>query len=226
MPRFQPSLFDPLPESATEEMPDLRATSAMLTEVDMLCIVTGMSAEQGRKAIEKGGGVRGLARCSVQELQALEGVGPKRAAQIATMTAWAIALSRPDTGERKRIRSPADIANLLLLEMGLLEKEELRVIGLNTKNQVVFIDTVYKGSVNTTVVRIGEVLREAVRRNCPGLVLAHNHPSGDPTPSPEDVHVTELAVQAGDLLGIAILDHLVIGCNRYVSLKEKGLGFR
>jgi DNA repair protein RadC len=128
--------------------------------------------------------------------------------------------------ERPTIRSPEDVANLLLGEMSFLEQEELRVVLLNTKNQVMAIPRVYKGSVNTSLIRIGELFREAVRQNCPALVVVHNHPSGDPTPSADDVRVTEQMVEAGKLLEIEVLDHLVLGHQKYVSLKEKGLGFQ
>jgi len=96
---------------------------------------------------------------------------------------------------------------------------------LNTKNRVQSIETVYAGSVNSANVRIAEVFREAVRRDCIQLIVAHNHPSGDPTPSPEDVGVTRQLVEAGKLLDIAVLDHIVVGHGRFVSLKQRGLGF-
>ncbi|HMN31537.1 MAG TPA: JAB domain-containing protein, partial [Caldilineaceae bacterium] len=115
--------------------------------------------------------------------------------------------------------------NLLMLEMGLLEQEQLRVVLLDTKNYVLRLHTVYSGSLNSAVVRVGEIFREAIRANAASCILAHNHPRGDPTPSPEDVRVTEAVVQAGALLDVRVLDHLIIGRNRYVSLKERGLGF-
>ncbi len=110
--------------------------------------------------------------------------------------------------------------------MAFLEQEHLRVILLDTKNYVQSIHTVYQGNVNTALVRVAEVFREAVRTNSPSLIVAHNHPSGDPTPSPEDIHVTEQIVAAGKLLDVDVLDHLIIGRQRYVSLKERGLGFK
>ena len=109
--------------------------------------------------------------------------------------------------------------------MSLLEREQLRVIGLDTKNNVVFIDTVYSGSLNTTVVRFAEVLRMAVIMNAAGVILVHNHPSGDVSPSDEDVRVTALIRESARALDIEVMDHLIIGRNRYASLKEKGLGF-
>ncbi len=113
-----------------------------------------------------------------------------------------------------------------MAEMSFLEQEHLRVVLLNTKNQVLGISQVYIGNVNTSVVRAAEVFRPAVRQNCPSIIVVHNHPSGDPTPSPDDAAVTRQLVEAGKLLDIEMLDHIVIGSgNRFVSLKERGLGF-
>lgn len=129
-----------------------------------------------------------------------------------------------------QLRSPADVANYLMASVYFpfeeCVQEELHTLILDTKNYARYEVTNLLGSLNTTVVRVGELFREPIRHSGASIVIAHNHPSGDPTPSPEDVHVTELVVQAGELLGISVLDHLVIGKNKYVSLKERGLGFK
>jgi DNA repair protein RadC len=109
--------------------------------------------------------------------------------------------------------------------MGALEQEHLRVMLLDTRNRLMRIVEVYRGSLNSSLVRIGEVLRDAVRSNAAAVIVVHNHPSGDPTPSPEDVSLTRSIVEAGKILDIEVLDHLVIGKNRFVSLKARGLGF-
>lgn len=129
--------------------------------------------------------------------------------------------------ERPLVRSPSDVADLLIPEMGGLEHEEMRVVLLNTKNRILGMPLVYQGSVNTTVIRVAELFRDAVRQNASALIVAHNHPSGDPTPSPEDIAVTTEIVKSGKLLDIDVLDHLVIGAPpmRFTSLKERGLGF-
>jgi DNA repair protein RadC len=112
-----------------------------------------------------------------------------------------------------------------MAEMSLLTQEHLRTVLLDTRNRVLSMPTIYVGSLNSAAVRVGEVFREAIRANCAALIVAHNHPSGDPSPSPEDVQVTRQLVEAGSLLGVDVLDHIIIGHQRFVSLKERGLGF-
>jgi DNA repair protein RadC len=109
--------------------------------------------------------------------------------------------------------------------MGAFEQEHFRVLLLDTRNHLIRTVEVYQGSLNTSLIRVGEVFKEAVRSNAAAIIVVHNHPSGDPTPSPDDVGVTRALVEAGRLLDIEVLDHLVIGKNRFVSLKAKGLGF-
>jgi len=171
------------------------------------------------------GGLPGLARASLNELAALKGMGPAKACQLkaALELGRRLVVATPD--QRPKITSPADAANLLMPEMSMLEQEHLRLLLLDTKNAVIASPTIYIGSVNSAVIRVGELFRQAVRENCTSIIVAHNHPSGDPTPSPEDVQVTRRVVEAGRLLDIEVLDHIIIGQGRYVSLKERGLGF-
>ena len=171
------------------------------------------------------GGLLGLSRLPLSELTASKGVGQAKAVAIKAALELGRRLVLADVTERVQIRSPQDVASMLQIEMGLLEQEHLRVVLLNTKNHVVALRDVYKGSLNTSVIRTAEVFRDAVKENCAAIVVVHNHPSGDPTPSPEDVHVTRELVAAGKLLDIEVLDHLVIGRNRYVALRQKKLGF-
>ena len=127
--------------------------------------------------------------------------------------------------ERPSIRSPADAADILMVFIGNLDHEELWVVNLDTRNRVMSLVQLYKGSVNSSQVRVAEVFRQAIIDNSPAILLAHNHPSGDVSPSPDDVAVTRGIVQAGKLLDIDCLDHIVVSGGRYVSLKERGLGF-
>lgn len=166
-----------------------------------------------------------LARAGMYELQKFNGIGQQRAARLHATFELGKRLAKELPREHTRITSPSDIAQLVMPEMSLLEQEQMRVVLLDTKNRVNSIITAYQGSVHTTVIRIGELFREAIRRNSTGIVLVHNHPSGEPTPSPEDAAITREIVKAGQLLDIDVLDHLVIGDQRFVSLKERGLGF-
>jgi DNA repair protein RadC len=168
----------------------------------------------------------GLARASIAELSQIKGVGDAKAIQIkaALKLGRRLTIAAPD--ERPTVKSPADAANLLLVDMSTHEQEHMGVLLLDTRNRVLGLPaTIYIGNLNTAVVRIDELFREAIRQNCAAIIVAHNHPSGDRTPSPEDVRVTEQIVSAGKMLDVDVLDHLVIGGQRCVSLKERGLGF-
>jgi DNA repair protein RadC len=155
----------------------------------------------------------------------VKGIGAAKAVAIKAALELGRRLLLSEANERPQIRSPQDVASMLQLKMGLLQQEHLQVVLLNTKNFVVGTRTVYVGSLNASLIRTAEVFRDAVKENCAAIIVAHNHPSGDPTPSPEDVRVTRELVAAGKLLDIEVLDHLVIGQNRYISLKQQKLGF-
>ena len=127
--------------------------------------------------------------------------------------------------ERPAIHSPQDAFDILRCFIGGLDHEELWVMNLDTRNRVMHLVKLYQGSVNSSQVRVAEVFRAAITDNAPAILLAHNHPSGDPSPSPDDVSVTRAILQAGKLLDIELLDHLIITPDRFVSLKERGLGF-
>ena len=215
----------PLRERPVNRLLDHGPTAISTTEI-LAAIIQGPHALcQAQQLVVKFDGLVGLSRASLFELQSVEGIGPAKAAQIKAALELGRRLMIEPPESRTQIRSPADAANLLLGEMSLLEKEHLRVLLLDTKHYVLGSPTVYIGSVNTTMIRVAEVFQEAIKANCAGIIVAHNHPSGDPAPSPEDVAVTLQLVAAGKLLDIEVLDHLVIGRQRYVSLKERGLGF-
>ncbi|HEY3290113.1 MAG TPA: DNA repair protein RadC [Anaerolineae bacterium] len=171
-------------------------------------------------------GLSGLARANLDELQNVHGIGQVKAIEIqaALELGKRLILSSPDQ-QRTQIKTPGDAAQRLMLEMGTLEQEEVRTLLLDTRNRVLSAQQIYRGSLNTASMRIAEVFKPAIRANCASIIVAHNHPSGDPAPSAEDVKVTRSLVQAGKLLDIEVLDHIVIAQNRYVSLKERGLGF-
>ena len=170
-------------------------------------------------------GLPGLLQASFEQLTEVHGLGKAKVTQIKAALELGRRLLLDAPQERAKIQSPTDVSNLLMLEMGLLEREQVRVVLLDTKNYVQRIVTVYVGSLNAAVIRIGEIFTHAVRANSAALIVVHNHPSGDPTPSPEDVQMTEQIVAAGKLLNIDVLDHLIITRTSYVSLKERRLGF-
>ena len=202
-----------------------------LSNAELIAILLG-SGIQGQNAVQLGqallidvGGVANLPKVAYKQLVTRRGIGRAKAAQLiaAIELGRRISISSPD--DRPRIQSPEDAANLLLYEMAALEQEHLRVLLLNTRNECLAAVEVYRGSLNSSLIRVGEIFKEAIRQNAAAIIVAHNHPSGDPTPSPEDVAVTRAMVEAGKLVDIEVLDHLVIGHNRFISLKAKGLGF-
>jgi DNA repair protein RadC len=164
-----------------------------------------------------------LFQASVVELVSISGVGEATAARIKSALALSRRLSMTSM-DRVTVNSPGDAA-ALCSDMSTFDVEHLRVIMLNTKSMVLGIADVYKGSVNSSQIRVAEVFRPALQRNAPSIIIAHNHPSGSASPSPDDIAVTRVLVQAGKLLSIDVLDHLVIGHGVWESLKEKGLGF-
>ena len=179
----------------------------------------------GQRLLNQYHGLTGLHRAPFEDLKKQHGLGDAKAAQIKAAVELGRRLTLESPEERAAINSPADAAALVQYEMSALEQEHLRVILLDRRNRVLETVEVYKGSVNSSQIRVGEIFKEAVRKNASALIVIHNHPSGDPTPSPDDVAVTRAIVQAGKLLDVDVLDHLVIGQGRWVSLKERGLGF-
>lgn len=186
----------------------------------------GMSAvDLAQEALARHDGLAGLARATDLELASLPGVGPAKSAQlIASFELGRRLLADWPTG-RWTVRAPHDVADRLVLQMGRLEREELRAVLLDTKNHVLRVVTCYVGNVSASLVRVGELFRDAVRLDAAGVILVHNHPSGDPTPSPDDLHLTAEALAAGRLLDIDVLDHVVVGHDAWVSLRDRGIAF-
>jgi len=204
---------------------------AALSDAELLAIllrvgVAGTNVVQlAQQLLVERGGWSGLMRTDYIDLCQRHGIGGAKAATLKAALEIGRRLLLTEHGQRVQIKSPTDVAQLLMLEMSHLSQEQLRTVLLDTKNRVQSISTVYVGSLNASMVRVGEVFREALKHNSAALIVVHNHPSGDPTPSPEDVLVTHEIVAAGKLLDVDVLDHLVIGQGRFVSLRERGLGF-
>lgn len=201
-------------------------TNAELIAILLRVGVPGENAvEVGQRLLQKFGGLSGLHRTPIKELIEQHGIGEAKAAQVKAAIELGRRLTVDAPEEKLTINSPADAAALVHYEMSALEQEHLRVVLLDRRNRVLEIVEVYKGSVSSSQVRVGELFKEAIRANASALIVVHNHPSGDPTPSPDDVAVTRAITQAGKLLDVDVLDHLVIGQGKWVSLKERGLGF-
>ena len=216
-------------ERPRERLLQLGPEALSTAELLGILIRTGIS---GRNAVQVAqdillelGGLNGLQQASIEAMESIRGMGRAKAAQVkaAIEIGRRIAVAVPES--KPRIQSPEDAASLVLFEMSALAQEHMKVLHLNTRNDVLKISEMYRGSLNTSVVRVGELFREAIQLSAAGIILAHNHPSGDPSPSPEDIAVTTAVIKAGDLLDIDVLDHIVIGSNRFVSMKRRGLGF-
>jgi len=215
-------------ERPRERLARYGATALQTAELLAIILRVGTRQENvvelSARLLREYGGLGGLAGADLAELCGMHGMGESKATQLKAALELGRRLGIMGPG-RPQISRPEDVANLLLTDMCYLAQEQLRVLCLDSKNFVVHVQTVYQGTVNSSVVRAAEVLRPAVSRNCLGIVVVHNHPSGDPTPSLEDVRTTEQLRKAGELLDIELLDHVIIGQHKWVSLKEQGLGF-
>lgn len=191
---------------------------------DALARLLGLPLSAAAALVEEHGSLAGLRRVDLAGLHR-RGLTPSRAARLVAALDLASAALAERPQLRPQVTTPADAARLLLPEMGVLEREQLRVLLLDTKNRLITAVTLYQGTLSTCQVRVAEVLAAALRHNAAGLVVAHNHPSGDASPSPEDVALTRALVSAGALLDVPVLDHLVVAGSGYTSLRERGLGW-
>jgi DNA repair protein RadC len=229
-PGYRLMLREMAPDERPREKLKLRGPAA-LSDGELVAIIlnTGIVGETvtavSQRLIADHGGLRGLFRMDLSELARVRGLGDAKAVRLKAALELGRRLAALSPEERPQVGAPEDVANLLQIEMAALEQEQLRVVLLDTRHRILGTRTIYQGTTNQAQVRVGEVFRDAIRQNATALVAVHNHPSGDPTPSAADVALTVELVQAGALLGIELLDHLIIGQGRWVSLKRLGLGF-
>ncbi len=221
-------------EMPTDERPRERLErygAATLQTSELLAIIlrTGLPGENvvdlSLRLLRDFGGLAGLVAADLSDLCQTHGLGLAKASQLKAALEIANRLAALGPEQRPQITQPGDVARLLMLEMAYLAQEQLRVLCLDTKNHIIAQQSVYQGTINSSAVRAAEVFRPAITRACLSIVVVHNHPSGDPTPSPEDIRTTEQLRKAGELLDIELLDHIIIGRHQFVSLKERGLGF-
>jgi len=168
-------------------------------------------------------GLRGIATASVEELSSIRGLGTAKAAQIQAMVQLGKRLAASAFDTRQAIRSPQDAVDVVMPFLRDEPQENFMAVFVNTKNEVLKTRIITIGTLDSSLVAPRELFREAISMNSASVIIAHNHPSGDPTPSREDIAITKRLCQAGELVGIPVLDHLIIGDGRHLSLKEKGL---
>ena len=201
-------------------------SETLLTE-ELLALVlrTGAAGEKGYELASKllvtYGGLGGLLQAECRELMQEYGLGETRVVLLKAVLELGRRLNRPPTEKRYQITTPADVANLVMPDMAFLDHEQLRVIVLDTKNRVIDNVPLYKGTINSSVLRAAEIFRLAIVRKCSAIIICHSHPSGDPSPSNEDLEVSKQLVEAGKVLDVELLDHLIIGHHTFVSLKER-----
>lgn len=218
----------PAPERPRERLRQLGPVALSVRE--LLAILVG-SGTEGRSALAIAGellqgwsgSLRRLACASPAELEGVSGVGPAVAARLAAALELGRRLAREGPEERGRIRNPGDVYRRCAPSLRDLLQEEFRVLLLNTQHAVTRELVITRGTLDTSVVHPREVFRAAIVESAAAVVLVHNHPSGDPTPSPEDRAITTQLAQAGRLVGIPILDHIIVGDGRYISFVEAGI---
>lgn len=168
-------------------------------------------------------GISFLSHAEVEELTAIKGIGHCKAAQIIAAVELGKRISSRGGQDKLRVDSPLVIAELLMEEMRYLKREHFKIAILDTKNQIISIQDISVGNLNSSIVHPREVFNIAIKRSANSIILVHNHPSGDPTPSTEDINITHRLIDAGDIIGIKVLDHIIIGDNKYISFKQRNI---
>ncbi|WP_338555259.1 DNA repair protein RadC [Paenibacillus sp. KS-LC4] len=216
----------PQEERPRERLMKYGAEALSHTELLAILLRTGTKKESvvhlAGNIMKECGNLRNLMDMSLEELTAIRGIGPAKAIQLRAGLELGRRVSRTGNGEVVTVKRPEDAANYVMDELRHLRKEHFVCLFLNTKNHIIAQETLSMGTLNASLVHPREVFRAAIKCSSASLICVHNHPSGDPTPSPEDIALTKRLVSAGELVGIEVLDHLVIGDGRFISLKEQG----
>jgi DNA repair protein RadC len=228
MSEYQPMIRDlPRDQRPRERLASFGVSSLSDTELLAILLRVGSAKESvirlAERLLSHFGSLKGLAQASADDLQETKGIGEAKACELLAALEIGKRLAAFTDAPRPTIRCPQDIYQLVGTEMRFLSQEQFRTLSLDTKGGVIRSRTVTQGSLNASIVEAREVFREAIACNAASLIAIHNHPSGDPTPSQEDVSLTKRLVTAGDIIGITVLDHLVIGDGKWISLKERGL---
>ncbi|MCZ2259828.1 RadC family protein [Sporosarcina sp. G11-34] len=206
----------------------VRQGAASLSNQELIAILLGTGTRNesvlvlANRVLSSFDKIQDLKDATIEEYMSVKGVGQAKAALLLAAVELGKRLYRKHTEERFTIRSPEDAASYLMTDMTSLNQEHFVVLFMNVKNEVLHKQTIFIGSLNSAIVHPREIFREAVKRSAASIICAHNHPSGSPSPSPEDIEVTKRLVDAGALMGIEVLDHVIIGDHQFISLKEKG----
>lgn len=207
----------------------VRYGASVLSNAELLAILlrTGTRKESAislaHRLLIQEQGLRFLADSDVKQLSAISGIGQAKAAQIKAALELGKRMAAAEYGADKPVKCPQDVADLLMEEMRYLKKEHMKLVLLNVKCNLISVEDISIGSLNASIVHPREVFNPAIRKSSASIIMVHNHPSGDPTPSSEDIGITSRIRDAGKLLGIELVDHIIIGDGKYTSLKEKGL---
>lgn len=218
-----------MPEQQRPRERLLHFGASSLSDIELLAILlrTGTknasAIDLAKLLLAKFGDLQGLLDASVEEMAKLKGIGTAKAVQIKAALELSKRLMILPSAKRVTIRTPKDVAALVMGDMRYLDKEYFRALLLNTKNQVLSIETISIGTLDSSMVHPRELFKIAVKKSAAALILVHNHPSGDPTPSKDDINITKRIVKSGEILGISVLDHVIIGDNKFISLKTEGL---
>ncbi|MCJ7839899.1 DNA repair protein RadC [Lederbergia sp. NSJ-179] len=216
----------PVDERPRERLIKTGPESLSTQEILAILLRTGTKSESvlqlANRLLTKFDGLMWLKEAALEELTSVKGIGEAKAVQLAAAIELGRRISNLTYDDRYVIRSPEDGANYVMNDMRFLSQEHFVALYLNTKNQVIHRQTIFIGSLNASIVHPREVFKEAFRRAAASILCFHNHPSGDPAPSREDIEVTRRLAECGKMLGIEVLDHLIIGDKKYVSMKEKG----
>jgi len=228
LPDYRPTIKDlPLLSRPRERLDTLGSQGLSDAELLAIVLVTGSRQETAldlaNRLLNQFNGLVGLMDLNLEELTMVKGIGVAKACQVKASLELAKRLQAWRGDVMPIIKCPGDVAGLLMEERRFLDREHFDILCLDTKSHVLKIENISIGSLNASIVHPREVFKKAIRCSAAAILLVHNHPSGDPTPSKEDIDVTKRLCESGELLGIKVLDHVIIGNKRFASLKEKGL---
>lgn len=233
---FEKYTIKEMPEDERPQEKLIKFGPDYLSNAELLALIIRTGNSKGDSAIDTAtkvlrslrtandkNGLNSLKNANLSSLMQVDGIGEAKAAMILAAVQLGIRLAVSSNGTKIRVTSPSIAANYVLSEMSVLEQEHFRVMTLNTKKEINFIREISKGTINMTIVHAREVFRAAISDNAHSIILLHNHPTGDPSPSKEDIGLTKNLIEASKIIGIDILDHIIIGDNKYFSFLEEGL---